>query len=348
METLVEHTLNEIVSQPTAWAQALKVVRSQKNEILDLWNDHPQIRILFTGCGSTYYLSLAAASLFQELTGRGARAIPGGELILYPDTAYESDIPTLLVAISRSGTTSETVAAAQKFKQADRGPVVVITNYENTPLSELGDITITIPAGQEKSVAQTRSFASMYVAATAFAVISAGKNDLLTAMDRLPSIGEKLIQKYENLARSIGENLQLDRFYFLGSGPRYGLACETNLKMKEMTLTHSEPFHFFEFRHGPMSMVTNTTAIIGMRSSVNSDHEQTVLDEMQNLGGQVLSLGESDADVAFESQLPEEVRNVLYLPVLQLMAFYRARAKGLDPDNPRNLSAVVHLDVEKI
>jgi glucosamine--fructose-6-phosphate aminotransferase (isomerizing) len=59
-----------------------------------------------------------------------------------------------------------------------------------------------------------------------------------------------------------------------------------------------------------------------------------------------LSLGESDADVAFESQLPEEVRNVLYLPVLQLMAYYRAQAKGLDPDNPRNLSAVIYLDDE--
>jgi glucosamine--fructose-6-phosphate aminotransferase (isomerizing) len=257
-------------------------------------------------------------------------------------------MPTLLVAISRSGTTTETVAAAQKFKHADRGPVLVITNYDNTPLAQLGDISIIIPAGQEESVAQTRSFASMYVAATAFAAISAGRADLLSAMEKLPHLGANIIQEYDGLARSIGENLDLDRFYFLGSGPRYGLACETNLKMKEMTLTHSEPFHFFEFRHGPMSMVTNTTAVIGMRSSVNSGHEQTLLDEMQNLGGQILSLGESDTDVAFESHLPEEVRNVLYLPVLQLMAYYRAVAKDLDPDNPRNLSAVIHLDDEKI
>ncbi len=343
-----KHTYQEIISQPMAWAQALEVVQSKKDEINRLWHDHPKIRVLFTGCGSTYYLSLAAASLFQELTGRGARATPGGELILYPATTYELGIPSVLVAISRSGTTSETVAAVRKFRQAERGPVVVITNYENTPLSELGDITLTISAGQEESVAQTRSFASMYVAATIFAAISAGRTDLLSAMEKLPSLGKKLIQKYDELARRMGENLDLDRFYFLGSGPRYGLACETNLKMKEMTLTHSEPFHFFEFRHGPMSMVTNKTAIIGMCSSINAPHEQTVLDEMRILGGQILSLGESDADVAFDSHLPEEVRNVLYLPVLQLMAFYRARAKGLDPDNPRNLSAVVQLDVEKI
>jgi glucosamine--fructose-6-phosphate aminotransferase (isomerizing) len=313
-----------------------------------LWQAHSSQRVLFTGCGSTYYLSLAAASLFQKLTGRAARAVPGGELILYPDTAYEADMPTLLVAISRSGTTTETVAAVQQFKQAQRGPVLVITNYEKTPLALLGDISIVIPAGQEQSVAQTRSFASMYVAATAFTAISAGKAELLSDMEKLPQIGVNLFQKYDGLARKFGENLDLDRFYFLGSGPRYGLACETNLKMKEMTLTHSEPFHFFEFRHGPMSMVAESAAIIGMRSTVNASHEQTLLDEMSDLGGQVLSLAESDADVSFESNLPEEVRNVLYLPVLQLMAYYRAMAKGLDPDNPRNLRAVIQLDIDNI
>ena len=346
MTTIGNHTYQEIISQPEAWAQALKVVQSKKDEINSLWIENPNTRVLFTGCGSTYYLSLAAAALFQELTGRGARATPGGELILYPDTAYEVDTPILLVAISRSGTTTETILAARKFKQAGRGPVIVVTNYENTPLAQLGDIAITIPAGQEKSVAQTRSFASMYVAATAFAAISAGRTDLLSAMQKLPPLGEKIIQEYDSLARSLGENLDLDRFYFLGSGPRYGLACETNLKMKEMTLTHSEPFHFFEFRHGPMSMITDTSAVIGMRSSVNAGHEQTLLEDMRLLGGKILSLGESDADIAFESHLPEEVRNVLYLPTLQLMANYRATAKGLDPDNPRNLSAVIYLDVE--
>ena len=343
MAAQANHTYQEIISQPNAWAQALEVAQSKADEISRLWKRHSNLRVLFTGCGSTYYLSLAAASLFQELTGHAARAVPGGELILYPDTVYEVDIPTLLVAISRSGTTTETVAAVRQFKQAQRGPVWVITNYDKTPLAQLGDIRVVIPAGQEESVAQTRSFASMYVAATALAAISAGRAELLSDMKRLSPIGANLIQKYDGVARKLGENLDLDRFYFLGSGPRYGLACETNLKMKEMTLTHSEPFHFFEFRHGPMSMVSDSTAIIGMRSSVNANHEQTVLDEMGDLGGQILSLAESDADVSFESHLPEEVRNVLYLPVLQLMAYYRAMAKGLNPDQPRNLNAVVQL-----
>jgi len=346
--SLEHHTYDEIISQPQAWTQALDRVLSLKDEITKLWNDQPQTQVIFTGCGSTYYLSLAAASLFTEMTGHAARAVPAGELILYPNTVYEVGKTAMLVAISRSGTTTETVTAVQQFKNTKHGSVVVITNYEETPLVEIADLSIVIPAGQEHSVAQTRSFASMYVAATALSALLAERKDLLTQMSQLHIIGEQLISKYDDLAHSIGKNLTLDRFYFLGSGPRYGLACEVNLKMKEMTLTHSEPFHFFEFRHGPMSMVSESAAVIGLQSSANTQHEQTVLNEMKALGAQILSLGEADANICFESSLPEEVRNVLYLPVLQLMAYYRAIAKDLNPDNPRNLSAVVYLDVAEL
>jgi glucosamine--fructose-6-phosphate aminotransferase (isomerizing) len=172
----------------------------------------------------------------------------------------------------------------------------------------------------------------------------AGRDDLVEAMKELPAIGNSVIGKYEGYAKSIGENLSFDRFYFLGSGIRYGLACEVNLKMKEMTLTHSEPFHFLEFRHGPMSMVNQNAVVVGMLSDANHVHEAKALSEMRMLGGTVAALGEAEADVCFESNIPEEVRGVLYLPVLQLMAFYRSLAKGLNPDRPTNLTAVVKLD----
>jgi glucosamine--fructose-6-phosphate aminotransferase (isomerizing) len=221
----------------------------------------------------------------------------------------------------------------------------VITNYSDTPLVALGDLAIVIPEGQEQSVAQTRSFASMYVASTALATVIAGREDLLKAMSTLPAQGEVLIHTYEPIAREIGQNMDLDRFYFLGSGPRYGFACEASLKMKEMTLTHCEPFHFMEFRHGPMSLVTETSLIVGLLSDNNRMHEQAVLDEMVQLGARVLSLGESESDISFGSHLPEFIRNVLYLPALQLMAYYRAVVKGLNPDQPHNLKAVVKLNL---
>jgi glucosamine--fructose-6-phosphate aminotransferase (isomerizing) len=362
MTTLSDYaTYREIKSQTKAWAQALELI-----SVSPLPNAGDYEPVIFTGCGSTYYLSLAAAALYQELTGCTARAVPAGELLLNPQASVgrigrerrppgrqspKGDNPpgrdiipphTLLVAICRSGTTTETVKAVEKFKEERRGEVVVISNYDES-LSRLADANIVIHKGQEESVAQTRSFASMYVAVTAFCARMAGRTDLVKSMERLPEVGNRVIGNYELWAKSMGENLDFDRFYFLGSGIRYGLACEANLKMKEMTLTHSEPFHFLEFRHGPMSMVNQKAVVVGLLSDVNRVHEAKVLSEMKGLGGTVRGVGESEADIEFRSGIPESIRGVLYQPVLQLMAFYRSLAKGLNPDRPNNLTAVVKL-----
>jgi glucosamine--fructose-6-phosphate aminotransferase (isomerizing) len=278
------------------------------------------------------------------MTGRVARAVPGGELLLNSQTVLTGR-KTLLIAISRSGSTTETVRAVEQFKRQGCGPVLAITNYGDQPLAKMADVALVIEKGQEQSVAQTRSFASMYVAATALALLAAGRESERQAMRQLPEVGNRLMARYQDLSREIGENLAFDRFYFLGSGARYGLACEVNLKMKEMTLTHSEPFHFLEFRHGPMSMIQETAVVVGLVSEKNSSHEQAVLNEMQAKGGTIVSLGESEAQIAFESGIPESARGVLYLPLLQWMAFYRSLAKGLNPDRPENLTAVVQLEL---
>lgn len=332
-------TYREIVTQTNAWAQALERALSVELGQVAGTYDH----VLFSGCGSTYYLSLAAAALYQELTGVPARAVPGSELLLNPGTVLTAE-RTLLVAVSRSGTTTETVRAAQRFKEEKRGPVIVISNYDEQ-LSECGDTVIIIPEGQEQSVVQTRSFASLYLASTALAARMAGRADLLQAMAALPAIGERLIGRYAPWARDLGEQPGLDRAYFLGSGMRHGLACEATLKMKEMSLTHSEAFHFLEFRHGPMSMAGKSTLIVGLLSESNVRNEKAVLTEMQAFGARASSLAESQADVCFDSGIPEQVRGVLYLPVLQLLAFHRSVAKGLNPDRPNHLTAVVKLDL---
>ena len=329
-------TYQEIKSQPEAWVEALSVT---KQAHLPQASDYNQV--IFTGCGSAYSLSLAAAALYQELTGRPARAAPAGELFLYSNS-YLTWQTTLLIAVSRSGTTTETVKAVEKFKSQQRGAVIVLSNYAEA-LSSLADTSLVITTGQEQSVAQTRSFASLYVAATTLCARMAERQDLLSGMDELPESGERLISKYESCAKEIAENPNFDRFYFLGSGIRYGLACEVTLKMKEMSLTHSEPFHFLEFRHGPMSMVNPHTVVVGLLSEINRSHEVKVLAEMAQLGARVVSLGESNAEVAFESGIPESVRGVLYLPVLQMLAYYRSIQKGLNPDQPHNLTAVVKL-----
>ncbi len=338
-----EFTHTEIYSQPEVWTAALDVLQSQRSDIVRLWQCGQYDHILFTGCGSTYFLSLAAAALLQELSGQPARALPASELWLSPASSYAREGKTLLVAVSRSGSTTETVRACEAFKHDKRGDLVTLTCYPDQPLAQLGALNIVLPSGQEESVVQTRAFSTLYLGVVAIAALWTGNAALFAELANLPAAGRRLLENYSELARSIGANLNFDRFYFLGSGPRYGLACEYALKMKEMSLTHSEPFHFMEFRHGPMSMVTESTAIVGLVSEGNRTYEVKVLDEMRERGARIVSIGERDVEVEFRSGLSEAARSVLYLPFAQLIGYERSLAKELNPDQPHNLTAVVKL-----
>ncbi|OGN98254.1 MAG: SIS domain-containing protein [Chloroflexi bacterium RBG_13_50_21] len=335
------YTHNEIYSQPDAWQAALTVLAENLSAIRSI-NPLQVNQVIFTGCGSTYYLAMAAASLTQQLTHCPARGLPASELWLYPDTAYPTG-QTLLIAISRSGETTETLRACESFLADHRGTLLTLSCYPEMPLAGMGAFNLVLPSGQEHSVAQTRAFSTLYLATTALAVIWAERGDLFASLNELPNSCLRMLEKYSSLAADLAQDLSLERFYFLGSGPRYGLACELSLKMKEMSLSHSEPFHFLEFRHGPKSMVTPSTLLLGLRSTINASYEEAVLADVRKLGGHTLVMGETEAEVSFESRLDEAICNVLYLPFGQMFAFERAMAKGLNPDHPANIESVVKI-----
>ena len=345
MKRAGECTGREILSQPETWAATLKNVQAQAGALRDFYRAGRYESVIFTGCGSTYYLSLAAAALLQEVTGVPARGLPASEIWLYPRSAYVADRRTLLVAVSRSGETTETLRACESFLTNTQGSLLTLSCYPGKPLTTLGAMNLVFPEGQEESIAQTRAFSTLYLATVALAALWGERHELLAELDHLPEAGRRLLSDYDSLARDVGQDVTRDRFYFLGSGPRYGLACELSLKMKEMSLSHSEPFHFMEFRHGPKAMVTSSTLIVALASEANRSYETSVLDDMRTLGARVLALAESEAEVAFASNVSEAARNVLYLPVGQLLAFYRSLSCGLDPDRLTNLSAVVKLDL---
>jgi len=335
-------TRQEIFSQPEAWSAALNVLNENRRAVLDLQPARRYSQVIYTGCGSTYYLSLAAAALTQEQTGLPARAFPASELWLSPRSSYV-DGQTLLVAVSRSGETTETLRACEAFLASEKGDLLTLSCYADMPLAKMGKVNIILPSGQERSVAQTRAFSTLYLATTVIAIMWARRLDLLDTVARLPEAGTRLLKNYAALAAELGHDTSIDRFYWLGCGSRQGLACELSLKMKEMSLSHSEPFHFMEFRHGPKSMVTPSALVIGLRSTVNGSYETAVLGDVKNLGGRVVDIAEADSTVRFESGVDEAVRNVLYLPVGQMIAYERSISKNLNPDRPNNLDTVVKL-----
>ena len=111
-----QYTFAEITSQTTAWAEALEAFQSTQETIQRTWPQLNPTQVVFIGCGSTYYLSQTAAALFQGLTGFPARACPASEILLFPELVLSNPGQTLLVAISRSGTTTETLEAVNCFQ----------------------------------------------------------------------------------------------------------------------------------------------------------------------------------------------------------------------------------------
>jgi glutamine---fructose-6-phosphate transaminase (isomerizing) len=339
---LGQHTYTEIMSQPQAWQKTLEHLQTLQSDLVDVYANGNFEDVIFTGCGSTYYLSVAAATLARE-AGIEARALPASELWLYPTSSYANK-KTLLIAVSRSGETTETIKAVEAFKSNNRGTVITLVCYPQSALAKLGDINVILESGQEQSIAQTRAFTVLYLATIYLVMLWSKHQAELNELSKLPEVCKHLLNDYRALAERYGRNLNLERFYFLGSGARYGLASELSLKMKEMTLSHSEPFHFMEFRHGPKSMANEDTLMIGLVSETNYTQEQAVLSDMKKQGATILSLSETGADISLSSNLPEIIRNALYLPVIQLLAYERSLAKGLNPDKPNNLDAVVVLE----
>ncbi len=343
MEDNGHYTYAEILSQPDVWSTCLANLGTQAQPAIDLYHRHSYRQVIFTGCGSTYYLSDAAAGSFQELTGLPGRGLPASELWLYPKSSYPQEGRTLLVAVSRSGETSETLRACEAFKRDHRGDLLTLSCYPEQPLASLGDINLVLTEAQETSVAQTRAFSTLYLASLALSCQWARNDALYHSLNGLAQAGRRVLADFAGLAKELGEDGTYDRYYFLGSGPRYGLACELSLKMKEMSLSHSEPFRFMEFRHGPKAMVTSRTLILGLTSDSNRDWEMGVVKDMRGMGARVVTLGDKDTDVSFGSGLDETVRSALYLPFGQLLGFYHSLSKGLNPDRPNNLDAVVKL-----
>ena len=341
------YTRSEILSQPEAWAGALSVLRQEEAQLRGFWREAGCERVLFTGCGSNYYLSIAAAALLQEETGVPGRALPASELWLNPG-ALPAGGRTLLVAVSRSGETTETLRACARFREMERGPILTLCCYNDAPLAQMGDVNLIFPSAQEQSVAQTRAFTTLYLAAAALAAFwhKDAPSPLWAELQRLPPILRRVLDAYDEPLAALGADLGVERFYLLGSEVRYGLACEISLKMKEMSLSHSEPFYPMEFRHGPKSMVTPSTLIIGLLGPGRRTHDEAVLREMAGMGARTLTIAEDDADVMLESGLSELAQSVLLVTPAQLIALSRSLAKGLNPDKPNYLSTVVYLDGE--
>ncbi len=346
-----QFTFQEIKSQPEIWELTINKICDHIEELKSRITINPKTPFIVIGCGSTHYLAMHTASILR-LNGIFAIHAPSSDLVYYPLEQYPAGFH--LIPISRSGTTTETIWAINRYKQMyTDGKVISITCAEDTPMISASDVKLVASDAIEKSVAQTRSFTSMMLLSQVLAGLLSENDQIIYNQKKLPDILRNILKIYRPMIEKIGRDLSIERIFYLADGPLYGVACEAMLKAKEMSCSWVEAYHTLEFRHGPMALVTDNTLVVGLISDSAGQAEYKVLRDMKKLGARTLAMVEDsskidvtgiDNIIELNSGLNEVDRTTAYLPLLQWLAYYRSIEKGLDPDNPVNLSQVVYLE----
>jgi len=326
--------------------ECLRLLRRLDIEALVRNRQPTQFQWVFIGCGTSYYLAQAAAASFTLLTGRLARALHASELLLCPELSLPSPGSDFPFLISRSGHTSEILAVTEILKEK-RIEFLALT-CDGNELATSTQRVLQLPAKEESTV-MTASFTSMLLALQFVAAKLAGKEKFLAELDELPSLVESLLAKYgqqlEDFAQRPFEDVAV-----LGQGALYPIASEVALKVMESSSSYAQYFHTLEFRHGPKSIINDRALVIGLISDAGAAQEVKVLREMKELGASTIVIvnhateeTREAADLLVELSSPQSALALLVAYVVwgQLFGSYVGLAKGLNPDEPLNLTRVV-------
>jgi len=342
-----------MLTTPSCWKECFKALDESKEFAALYKTFRKRAEYLFVGCGSSYYVSQAAAASWEMITGTRARAIPASELLLFPDLVLNKEMEYKPILVSRSGHSSEILQAAQYLEYERKIPTLAISCSKNHPLDATSGATIHLLPADEKSVVMTRSFSSMLLGLQSLAAFLADRKEITDGVRRLPDALQPSLDALSAEVKEFVLARTFDDYVFLGQGPLYGIASEGQLKIKEMSCSYAQVFHTLEFRHGPKAIVGPETLITFLLSETGYQAEREVLEEMKSLGATTLVItNQADAAarksadflVELKLEVSECARLAGYLIPCQLLGLYTGLKQGYDIDNPRNLSRAVILN----
>jgi glutamine---fructose-6-phosphate transaminase (isomerizing) len=342
----------EITNQKAAWQEAIDVILSNFPRIDAFFNTNPPNRILFTGCTSPYYAGESASAAWQARLGIPTQAAPCSELVLFPDAYYCKGDNPILIVLSRSGKTTEALWAIEEFEKRYPGRSLLIGCSENTPLDKLVSMSLHLPQGFDVTLPQTKSFSAMYLATQFMGALLGKQEENIRILKSAPKVFDGIVERTEEKIVRIMEDGDFDKIIYLGSGPLYGIAREATLKIMEMSFSNAFCFPFLESRHGPRSLFDEKTLVVGLISHSGLRQEARVLEEYtRDLGVTTLAIvpdqnwvGDKTTHVISTLQdWPDEILGLAYLPVTQLIGYYRALKLGANPDVSKNTTAFIEI-----
>ena len=352
----------EIFEQPRALADTLEGIEAVVPELFganarQVFTDID--RVLILACGTSYYSGCAAKYWMEAIAG-----VPC-DIEIASEYRYRTSVPnprTLIVTISQSGETADTLAALRHAQSLGMKHTLTICNVATSAMVRECELAYITRAGVEIGVASTKAFttqlAGLFLLVQAIAIVKgtlpqAKQDEYLQHMRHLPvaiqsvlALEPQVIQWSENFAKC-------DNALFLGRGMHYPIALEGALKLKEISYIHAEAYPAGELKHGPLALVTEAMPVVIVAPNDELiDKLKSNMQEVRARGGVLYVLADADSNIQSEEgihviRMPEHYGSlspILHVVPLQLLAYHTALAKGTDVDKPRNLAKSVTVE----
>ena len=359
-----EHFMfKEIMEQPKAIRDTISPrIRDGKIVLDDITLTREQVesfrRIVIVACGSAYHVGVVAKYALEQLT-----RIPV-EVDVASEFRYRNPIvddKVLVLIISQSGETADTLAAMREAKRLGARTLSIVNVVGSSIANESDDVLYTW-AGPEIAVATTKAYSTqlavvyllaLYLADLLGTISSEEYESYLADLQKLPEQIEEVLQNREHIQYFASRNFNAKDIFFIGRNIDYALSLEGSLKLKEISYIHSEAYAAGELKHGTISLVEDGTLVVALASYLPLfDKTMSNVKEVKARGAYVLGL-----TVEGKTEIEKETDFVFYLPAtnsmmqpslmvvpLQLFAYYVAAMKGCDIDKPRNLAKSVTVE----
>jgi len=358
------YMLKEIYEQPLAISETLEG-RISKGRVLEqalgpraaeLLDGIERVHII--ACGTSYHAGLIARYWFEGLVGVECNVEVASEF------RYRRPVVkphTLLLTISQSGETADTLAALREARRRGYAATLTVCNVPESSLVRESDMSLMTRAGPEIGVASTKAFTTQLVALMLLVIMigrrhgldenieSSLVHDLISIPANIDQVLE-LNDEIEELSQQFGDK---HHALFLGRGTHYPVAMEGALKLKEISYIHAEAYPAGELKHGPLALVDSDMPIIAVApNNVLLEKLKSNLSEVRARGGKLLVF--ADASVSVEGDendriiqipsVPDSIAPIIFTIPLQLLAYHVALCKGTDVDQPRNLAKSVTVE----
>ena len=352
----------EIFEQPKAIADTLDAVQGISPEIFGdgAWRVFKEIdRVLILACGTSYYSGSTARYWLESIAG-----IPT-TVEIASEYRYRDSVPdprTLVVTISQSGETADTLAALKHARAQGMAHTLTICNVSTSAMVRECALSFITRAGPEVGVASTKAFTTqlvgLYLLTLALAQVRGRLNDeqekaALEELRHLPAALRAVLALEPQVIAWSEEFARKENALFLGRGLHYPIALEGALKLKEISYIHAEAYPAGELKHGPLALVTSAMPVVTIApNDALLEKLKSNMQEVRARGGELYVFADSDTRIESEVgtqviRMPEHygaLSPLLHVVPLQLLAYHTACARGTDVDKPRNLAKSVTVE----